>query len=227
MDYIFIVLNFIHSVFIILNTIGYFKEGGMYIEHITQCKLLVFNNIQIKHFELPMNFPKWKKKERKRFISDNYHNFEICNYNESSIDMCLNMVKEKYDIPKFEKYEIRKIPDFMLDEPGEMMLYPDRNIFKLSNKGYIFKYPIGEFETVLINNSDKNVEKILSKENLTFYQIITQKKNEIIYVFELKEFTFEYMRHKNLKRRQRENEFGNRLFNLGHEISSTRNKYIE
>jgi hypothetical protein len=87
MDYIFIVLNFIHIVFIIINTIGYFKEGGMYIQHITQCNLMSFNNIQIKQFELPMNFPKWKKKERKRFISDNYRNFELCNSNETRIDM--------------------------------------------------------------------------------------------------------------------------------------------
>ena len=43
--------------------------------YVTQCTLLSFNNIKIKSFELPENFPNWKKKERKRFISDNYSKF--------------------------------------------------------------------------------------------------------------------------------------------------------
>ena len=186
MDYIFIVLNFIHIVFIILNIIGYFQEGGMSIQHITLCTLISFNNIKIESFVLPENFPKWKKKERKRFISDNYSKFELYNQNEVGIRICLNMVKEK-DHQKFEKYDIKRIPEYIMDEPGEMMLYPDRNIFKLSNKEYIFRYPINEFENILSKNSDDNVKNILSKDNLTFYQVITKNDKEIINVFESKQ----------------------------------------
>ena len=91
----------------------------MKIRHEYQCKLILFNNIEIKKFELPINFPKWTRKERKRFISDNYRNFELFNSNEETIDMYLNKVKEQYDIPKFEKYKIKAIPDFMMDEPGD------------------------------------------------------------------------------------------------------------
>ena len=228
MDYIFIVLNFIHIVFIILNIIGYFYEGGMSNRYITQCTLMSFNNVLIQSFGLPENFPKWKKKERKRFISDNYSKFKLYNPNEMRISKCLNMVKAIYDIPEFEKYDTRKLPDYILDEPGEMMLYPDRNIYKLSNKGYIFRYPIGEFENILRENSDDNVKNILSKDNLTFYQVITQNKKDIIYVFE-PEKENEYDKLNNWKRKQREHAFGHKLFSskLGDVIKFTNNTFKE
>ena len=211
MDYIFIVLNFLHIIFIILNIIGYFKEGGISNQHVTKCTLLSFNNIKIHSFELPENFPKWKKKERKRFISDNYSKFKLYNPNEMRISKCLNMVKAIYDIPEFEKYDTRKLPDYILNEPGEMMLYPDRNIFKLSNKGYIFRYPIGDFEIILQKNLDDNAKNILSKDNITLYQIITKKDEEIIHVFEPKkerDFDIFWRRPKT----QKENEFSHRYF---------------
>jgi hypothetical protein len=228
MDYIFIVLNFIHIVFIILNIIGYFYEGGMSNRYITQCTLMSFNNVLIQPFGLPENFPKWKKKERKRFISDNYWKFELFNPNEIRINMSLNMVKTTYDIPKFEKYDIQKIPDYILDEPGEMMLYPDRNIYKLSNKGYIFRYPIGEFENILNENSDDNIKNILSKDNLTFYQVITQKDKEIIYVFEpKKESDFDIFKRR--QKKQKNDEFSHELLynNIHNGEYYTRKKFIE
>ena len=227
MDYIFIVLNFIHIVFIILHIIGYFQAGGMSIQYITRCTLISFNNIKIESFELPENFQNWKKKERKRFISDNYSKFKLYNQNEVGISMYLNMVKTKYHIPQFEKYDIQRMPKYIMDEPGEMMLYPDRNIFKLSNKDYIFRYPIGEFENILRKNSDDNVKNILSKDNLTFYQVITKNDKEIINVFEPKE-DIDFYKFRWLKI-EKMDEFSHPLLNnsIYDGENYTRKKFIE
>jgi len=229
MDYIFLVLNFIHIALNILNTIAYFHDGGTDVEHITQCALISFNNVKIENFELPDNFRNWKKKERKRFISDNYINYELLNSDNIGINMYLNMVKRKYDIPNFEINQIKSIPDFIIEEPGEMMLYPDRNIFKLSNEGYIFRYPIGEFVNILRKNSDDTIKNILSKDNLTFYQVINQNEKQIIYVFGEPKNKYLYDKFKNMKRRQREHSFGHLILNdkISGAISSTRNNFIE
>ena len=64
------------------------------------------------------------------------------------------------------------------------MLWPDKNIFKLSNKKYLFKYPIGKFE-INFKNKDKNILSILLKDNLNHIQIITYQNIEYIFIYEL------------------------------------------
>ena len=40
---------------------------------------------------------------------------------------------------------IKIFPNFIINEPGEIMLYPEKNIYKLSNKEYLFIYPKSKF----------------------------------------------------------------------------------
>ena len=64
-----------------------------------------------------------------------------------------------------------------------MTLFPEENIFKISNKEYLFKYPIGEFEKKF-KNSDVNIINILLKDILNYIQIVTQKESEYIFIIE-------------------------------------------
>lgn len=217
MDYIFLVLNFIHTAFIIFGTITFIKNVGNRIECVTHYFLIYFNNIKIEEFELPKNFRNWNKKERKRYISNDYINFILLNIDNIGINMSLNRVKDKYNIPNFEECDSKYIPSFIVDSPGEMLLYPDRNIYKISNKGYIFQYPTGEFQNIIRRNSDDNVNKILLKDNLNCYQVITLKDKEIIYVFEPSEkekvlYTFNNDQNRKKKYKSKEALYNNNYF---------------
>ena len=71
-----------------------------------------------------------------------------------------------------------------MNEPAEIMINPDKNIFKLSDKEYLFKYPVGEFE-IIFKNRDMNILSILSNANLNHIKIITKKNCEYIFLSEL------------------------------------------
>ena len=68
MDYTFLSLNLVHIIILILCTIVFFYESGIYIKISTTCSLHSFNNIEIEDYKLPDNFSHWKEKERKKYI---------------------------------------------------------------------------------------------------------------------------------------------------------------
>ena len=75
MDYTFIFLNFFYILYIVLLSSIYFEESGRNIETIKEIKLISFNGIEINEYALPKNFMKWGKKERKKFVLNNYTNY--------------------------------------------------------------------------------------------------------------------------------------------------------
>lgn len=64
-----------------------------------------------------------------------------------------------------------------------MVLFPEENLFKISNKKYLFKYPIWVFEKKFKNN-DESIINILLKDNLNYIQIITQKESKYVFITE-------------------------------------------
>ena len=63
------------------------------------------------------------------------------------------------------------------------MINPQQNLFEKSNKKYLFRYPIGEFEKNF-NNENPDIISVLLNKNLNSLQIITKDNIEFIYVYQ-------------------------------------------
>ena len=124
------------------------------------------------------------EKERKELILQNYkkYQYKITDEQKNLINE-INTFRDDNDIPKLKFDKENKIPEFIIEKPSEMILFPEENIFEISNKKYLFKYPIGEFEKKFKNN-DVNIINILLKDNLNYIQIVTEKENEYLLIFE-------------------------------------------
>ena len=124
------------------------------------------------------------EKERKELIFQNYkkYQYKITDEQKNLINE-INTFRDDNDIPKLKFDKVNKIPEFIIEKPSEMILFPEENIFEISNKKYWFKYPIGEFEKKFKNN-DVNIINILLKDNLNYIQIVTEKENEYLLIFE-------------------------------------------
>jgi hypothetical protein len=88
------------------------------------------------------------------------------------------------NIPLLGVCHCYEIPDFIINENSEVMLYNEQNIFKISDKKYLFKFPVGEFEN-LFDKKDKNIIDIILKENLNHIQILTLGLFEYIFIYEI------------------------------------------
>lgn len=64
------------------------------------------------------------------------------------------------------------------------MLNPAQNFFQLSQKEYLFRYPIGNFK-IQFQNKENNIKRILSNNDINFIKIIGQEEYEYIYLCEL------------------------------------------
>ena len=184
MDYIFIVFNFIYSVYFIIITLFFYGLSGQDIVNRYKYYLLSFDNIKINEYELPDDFEKMNKKERKNYILQNIDNYEnnITDKQNELIDLINNLRREK-DVKELEKDNNKTIPKFIMKKPAELLLMPTKNIFKLSNKKYIPKHPLNEFEKLIVDKN-KNIVDILLKDNLNHIQIVNQNGIEYIFVFE-------------------------------------------
>ena len=186
MDYIFIFFNFIYAIIFIIETIVYFESSGRKIVNKYKYYLISFDNIKINEYELPDNFEKMNKNERKKFVLQNLKNYEnkITDKQKELIDLINNLRREN-DINDLENNDKKTIPEFIFKKPAEVLLMPSKKIFKLSNKKYIFKYPLNELEKVVIDKN-KEILNILLKDNLNHIQIVNQNDIEYIMIFESK-----------------------------------------
>ena len=151
----------------------------------TKCILVSFNKIKINNYELPKDFEKLQKNERKQLVLDNYKDFKynISNQQQELIKT-INDFRGINNIPLLGICQCKQIPDFVINESSELIIFSDQNIFKLSNKKYLFRYPNGLFE-ISFKNKDKDIISILSKYNLNHIQIITHQNIEYICIYEL------------------------------------------
>ena len=137
---------------------------------------------------LPDNFNDFSKNDRKKYIKENYENFEY-KYSKEQIELIRSLNKFRED-KNIEIFKIgKKLPKFILKESSEIMLYKDKNFFKISDRKYLFKYPVNEFEKKF-NNRDNNIINVLLKENLNHIQIITKDNIEYVIISELDLFNY-------------------------------------
>ena len=111
MDYIFIFINFLHIIVVLIFIIDFFYESGYYIRNNlkTFFKLISFNNIKINDFQLPDNFDKLKKNERKKFVLDNYLNYKyFITDNNIKLINSFNDFRKEMNIKKLEFTEDKK-----------------------------------------------------------------------------------------------------------------------
>ncbi len=147
LDYLFIILNLINTSCFIYSIYIFFKASSSKITIYKKNVLISFNNINIKEYNLPNNFDKITKNERKKYVLDNYKNFiPFISIKQQNLITSINDFRGINNIPLLGICNCNKIPDFIIKEICEVMLYNNKNIFKLSDNKYLFKYPIGEFE---------------------------------------------------------------------------------
>lgn len=185
LDYLFIIINFIYISGFLYIIYEYIKNAGDLVTIYTNFVLVLFNNIKIEDYNLPKDFDKLPKNERKQYVLNNYKNFKttITNQQKELVN-AINDYRRYNDIPLLGVCQCRSIPDFLINEPTEMMLFAEQKIFKLSNKKYLFKNVVGEFE-INFNRKERNILNILLKDNLNHIQIITYQKMEYVYIYKL------------------------------------------
>ena len=192
MDYIFIFLNFFYILYLLCFSIMYFCESGKSIHTSTNYYLTMFNDIKIFKYAVPINFHKLDKKQRKEYVLKNYINFTFQSPDSSDkhkLRNNLNKLRFENGLNKLDIFNTSQIPVYIVNEPSEMMLYPERNIFKISNKEYLLRYPIGEFINNL-NNKNTELLNVLLKDNLNEIQVCTQKDLEYFHIYEKYNRTF-------------------------------------
>ena len=123
-------------------------------------------------------------KNKKKYISDKKYNFQFM-LNKEQLDL-ISLINEFREKNKLEKFTIdwdKKLPNFILNESSELILFSYHNIFRIRNQAYLFRYKIGEFENNFRdNNSD--VINIILKPNLNRIIILKQNNIEFILVYE-------------------------------------------
>jgi len=182
MDYIFIILNFFYNIYILYNIILFLKESGSSYETTINFMLTSFNNIKINNYFLPQNFGNFNKKKRKKYVLENYDKYiyEILDRQYDLINE-INVLRMKNNIPKLKFSLKENIPTFMIKKPVDIILYPTKNIFELSNKTYLFRYPANEFKYRI---NDKIILDILLKDNLNHIEVFMKEDTEYILITE-------------------------------------------
>ena len=182
-DYIFIILNSLFILYMLFVTYLYYVDAGKKIEIFIKYILTKYKNIEISNYLLPDNFHKMNKKAKNKFISDNKYNFQF-SLSKEQLDLIslINEFREKHNLEKLTIDWDKKLPNFILNESSELMLFT-YNILKLGNTSYLFRYHIGDFE-VNFRNNDKDIISILLKENLNRIIVIGQNMKEYILVYE-------------------------------------------
>ena len=183
-DYIFIILNSLFILYMIFVTYLYYSEAGKKIEIFDKYILTRYKDIEIKGFLLPDNFHKMSSESKKKFIDNNKSNFQfLLNHEQLDLISLINDFRERNNLEKFTIDWEKKLPNFILNESSEIMLFGYKNIFKLPNQNYLFKYKIGDFEKEFKNNK-QDIINILLKSNLNRIIIINQNMTEFILVYE-------------------------------------------
>ena len=118
-----------------------------------------------------------KEYEKRKYILDNKNNYTIEN-NKDLINQSNKFRKENNIDDLNWDIEIY-FEDLIMDKYSELFLSDYENIFKLSNRKYLLKYPFDDFQK-RFKNREKNLTDILLNDNLN--KIIIIKKKYIIFI---------------------------------------------
>lgn len=163
-DYILISLILLDIIFLVYITVKYIKYAGSLLVELYKIILKRYKNIKIIDFELPKNFLNMTKIEKRKFIKNNANQFQHA-YTKKNIDLMnkINEFRSENNVHPLYYEEESKLPDFLIHENSEVILFDYKNTFKLSNRNYLLKYKVNSFEQNFDkNNVDKNI--ILSED---------------------------------------------------------------
>ena len=185
-DYALIILIFLYIAYIVYIIVIYFQFGGNSITDRGEKYIFKkFRDFAINDYILPSNFKRMKEYEKKKCIVNNKDNYTIKNI-EDLINQ-INELRMKKNIEILNWDKVIYFEDLIFDKYSESFLNDDENIFKLSNRKYLLKYPSDEFKK-RFNNRDKNVINILLNVNVN--KIIIVEKNSIIFIFLYDQITY-------------------------------------
>ena len=140
-----------------------------------------FKGVKNCYFEI-QSFSKYlNDKEINNLIIKNARN---CKYrlNEDQIDLIkkINEIRRKNDIPLLKYDENERIPHCIINEVTEVVLYNEKNNFKLKNFLYLFRYKKNEFKNFIENDE---VLRVINNDLLNKIKIIEQNDTEYILIY--------------------------------------------
>ena len=164
---IFTIYIFISYMIIFLFYIYYYN----YLKNINFF-IIEYENIKIKDYCLE-NFE--KEKDKGKFIKKIYKNFQIeRSREERELAIKINKFRAQNKLNKLWVY--KRIPDFIINKPCEIILFPYKKFYRIYNDQYIFKINIKDTNIL----DDTRLKNILLKNDLDRIYFI--KQNDFIYI---------------------------------------------
>ena len=177
-DYALIILNLLYFAYIVYIIYIYFTYVGNSVRDEGKKLILKkFRDLEINDYILPENFKQMNDYEKRKYILDNKTNYTI--ENQKDLINEINELRKENNIDELKWDKTIYYEDLIMDKYSELFLSDYENIFKLSNRKYLLKYPFDDFQT-RFNNREKNLSDILLNDNLNKIIIIT--KNSIIFI---------------------------------------------
>jgi len=179
-DIIFLIISpiyyitFLFFIFCLKNNFGHIED------HIISI-LNQFKGVNIIDFEFDKDFNDCNNKEINKLILKNARNYKY-KLNKNQIDLIkkINDIRRKYKIPLL-KYDLdQRIPHCIINEITEVVLYNDKNIFKLKSFLYLFRYKKNKFIN-FINNDE--ILSVITNDLLNKIKIIEQNDTEYILIY--------------------------------------------
>ena len=179
-DIIFLIISpiyyitFLFFVFCLKNNFGHIED------HIISI-LNQFKGVNIIDFEFDKDFNDCNNKEINKLILKNARNYKY-KLNKNQIDLIkkINDIRSKYKIPLL-KYDLdQRIPHCIINEVTEVVLYNDKNNFKLKSFLYLFRYKKNQF--IKFINKDE-ILSVINNDLLNKIKIIEQNDTEYILIY--------------------------------------------
>ena len=192
-DYILIILIFLYFSLLIFFSYIYFKEAGRMIKVIKKATLLKrFRDIKINDFQLPENFVKTNEYEKRKYILNNKDKYKITiSKEQKALITLINKFRRENNIDRLKYDETINFEDLIFDKYAEQIFNESENIFKLSSRNYLLKYPLNEFES-RFHNREKNIIDILLNDFLDKIIIIENYNIQFIFIFHSRKNLIDY-----------------------------------
>ena len=181
-DYILLILLLLYIILMIVSTTKYFLYAGTGIAFYDQVILKKYKGIQVKDFELPKAFLKMTKIEKVNFLRKNEKEFQH-SFNQNNIDLMKKISEYRLKNHSRSCYheDDEKIPYYIIHGLSEEKLFNFKNIFKLPNRSYLFKYKKNILGNKLNQDNNDDIKDILD-ENINKLSVTEIGEYEYIFL---------------------------------------------